>query len=352
MSMATTSAASAAVVSSGVGHLCSNSTERLLAQEGENGIRDTRKTKRIRRAEWAKEYIARHRLRSNTYTRSSAFKDLDRKEQHAVRYQFRKRLLSFLIPGSQTSSSADACEQITQQKQNKKPKLSKKAKPTFWQSLCSLPPVALAEAMIVYLSTQFYVQLDFAQTHALILALCVELFYMQFSTAKTVGGKMMKWALLSYSIFTVAYSTYSRDEGLKKFQQHRQQHIQILESKLAANRIQIKQTQKEFRSLQTSMEIYQKHEKISMGLTRLAKHKADNKTAMKELEQRGQDLTDDLSREKQKLQNESVISAEALRTLEVKSMVIILGFFLIQLSTSLLMENCAFVMKHLTILIN
>jgi hypothetical protein len=193
-------------------------------------------------------------------------------------------------------------------------------------------PVLMFELFVCIQSYNYYHNtLFFSSLGALSIALCVESFYMLFSSRKgPFKETVMKYLLLAISIFTLAYSTYSRDENLIAFKEGIETSKVKLSLKLGQLEKQVELNNKEREQIDQQMSVYIQRELITKGNRVLAPRRKEIDSNIKSLLKEQEAIRLQLASV-----SESTASIPLIKQMElltIKTMITIIVFALIQIA--------------------
>lgn len=264
-------------------------------------------------AEYARNFIRSHGIAKSELRHSLEFKALPKKKQDAVRNQLR---FNPEFGGTPRSKS------------KKKKSISKFKTP--WVGLTTILPLLAAEGIILAASYKFYILMGLSNHLALISAFVVETAFMLTSAMNSVRATFLRLAILFLGLFSVCYSTYKSDPGLKQIKSFLESQKVIHQSKIDAQNVQIGELNLEKRQIQADMAIYRKHGLVSKGLSKLKIDKERNFKTLKLAQLRKEAAIQKLSALDQQLANQSDFSMNSIKAIQVKTWVMIALLTIIQ----------------------
>jgi hypothetical protein len=195
-----------------------------------------------------------------------------------------------------------------------------------------LIPVLLFELFVCIQGFNYYHNfLGFSALGAISVSLCVECFYMYYSSKEGDYRKtVMKYLFLCISIFTLAFSTYTTDNNLKAYKEGIETSKVKLSEKLAQLEKQVEMNNSERSQIDEQMSVYLKRELITKGNRVLGPRR-------KEIDQNLKSLM--LQQESTRVKLSSISSNSSsipiikqIEIMTVKTIVTIIVFALIQIA--------------------
>lgn len=195
-----------------------------------------------------------------------------------------------------------------------------------------LIPIVLFEIFVCVQSYSYYQKhLAFGILGSISLSLCVEFFYMYFSSKK--GNKpqiLLKYLFLGLSVFTLAYSSYLSDESLSLYKENKYSTSKTLKSEQQRLAEQLRENSERQKLLNQTMEAYLKENFLTKGTKVLKPQRIklsnNREVLLMKMENNRKEIN---------LLNKtdhSISIAEEIKNLSLKTFMVIILFGLVQFS--------------------
>lgn len=265
-------------------------------------------------AEFARQFIRSRNLQKEDLKNCQEFILLPKKKKDAIYGQFRHN---------------PEFGGVSQTLKRKKLKAKNENRPF------SIGPVVFSllivcEGVVLVTSYNFYLMMGLGRPLAMASSVIIETAFMLTSAMNSFKANLLRYSILCLGLFSICYSTYRSDEGLKSLRRNMISEIKLATSKIKNQENRLQKLFSEKEDLMKTMNVYRDHGLVTKGLKNLAADKARIAKQIFSVQNIKEKSIGELRRLKSKQTNSGDFSIEAIKSVQVKTWAMIFAFVLIQ----------------------